>query len=264
MHEITPSQVTAAVTALFDRHAPTVIRAFAVMDGGNLGRILVDDADPPRYAFVWEADDGGLYRGGVLAREQLAEAMRLLRDERLVALPFRLGDPCIASFPPDPSAAADALEHDRPLGATDLSPLYACGLPTGYEIHRMDEALWQRSPKRAEVPGRYRSMDDFLERGIAACITRGNETACEAYADIAIDGVRELGIFTEAPHRGRGLATIACAQLIAWCEQDGCSTYWDCVAGNTPSRLLARKLGFRNERPYKLLAWFGPSFRPSK
>ncbi len=272
MHEITPAQVTPSLRALFRREAPTVIRAFCVMAGGNAGRIFVDDVDPPRYAFVWEADDGTLYRAGAYTRELLAEVMTALRDERLVALGFHNGDPwrLVALglhdrdlFPPNPSAGADALEYDRPIGASDLSH-WLDGLPAGYEMHRMDEALWQRSPKRAEDTGRYRSMQNFLQRGLAACITCGDETACEAYADMAIDGVREIGIFTEAPYRGRGLATLACAQLITWCEHDGCSTYWDCAASNSASIALAHKLGFRNERPYKLLAWFGPSFHPKE
>ncbi len=270
MHEISPSQVTHSLQALFYRNAPTVIRAFCVMAGGNAGRIFVDDAEPPRYAFVWEADDGTLYRGGQYTRELLAEAMSMLRNERLVALGFRNGDPWhyIAYgsrdrelFPPDPSAGADSLEYDRPIGSSDLSPLLA-RLPAGYEVRRMDAALWQQSPKRDEDATRYTGMENFLQRGMACCITYGGATACEAYADMAVDGVREIGIYTDAPHRERGLATFACAQLITWCEQDGCSTYWDCAASNTPSIALARKLGFVNERPYKLLAWFGRTFRP--
>jgi RimJ/RimL family protein N-acetyltransferase len=71
-------------------------------------------------------------------------------------------------------------------------------------------------------------------------------------------GIRELGITTQKPYRGRGIATIACAHLIQLCEAAGASTYWECVRLNAGSRALARKLGFVNERAYKLLAWFKP------
>jgi len=260
VHEITSSEVTPELKALFHGGDPTVIRAFAVMAGGNAGRILVDDARPPRFGFVWEADDGGLYRGGTFSREILSEAMGVLRNERLVALGFREADPCVELFPPQPSAGADSLEYDRPIGASDLAPWLGTA-PAGYAVRRMDEALWERSPKREEDQGRYRSMRNFLEHGLAACITHGHETAAEAYADIQVNGVREIGIATEPAHRNRGLATIACAHLIRWCEQEGCATYWDCAATNAGSIALARKLGFQNERPYKLLAWFGPSFK---
>jgi RimJ/RimL family protein N-acetyltransferase len=263
MYEIEAAQVTPEVKALFRRDAPTVIRAFAVMAGGNMGRIFVDDAEPARHAFVWEADDGTLYRGGMYDREALAEVMACLHEERLVALGFRSGDPDVACFPDAPDAGADSIEYDRPMGCSDLSQWLGTP-PAGYEVHRMDEALWERSPKRDEDGGRYGSMRDFLDRGIACCITCGGETACEAYADMDIDGTREIGIATQPVHRGRGLATIACAHLIHWCEQAGSAAYWDCAALNAGSRALARKLGFQNERAYRLLAWFGPAFKAKK
>jgi len=53
-------------------------------------------------------------------------------------------------------------------------------------------------------------------------------------------------------------ATAACAHLIQLCEAAGSSTYWECVRLNAGSRALARKLGFVNQRAYKLLAWFKP------
>ncbi len=260
MQEIKPSEVAPEVMALFHRDAPTIIRAFAVMAGGNMGRIFVDEARPPRCAFVWEADDGTLYRGGTYDREALAEVMARLHEERLVALGFRDGDPDVALFPETPDAGADSLEYDRPIGCSDLS-MWLGALPAGYEVHRMDEALWERSPKREEDCGRYGNVCNFLDRGIACCIMHGDETVCEAYADMDIDGRREIGIATEKAHRGRGLATIACAHLIHWCEQAGSAAYWDCAALNAGSKALARKLGFQNERAYRLLAWFGPEFK---
>lgn len=260
MQEIKPSEVTPAVRGLFRSDEPTVIRAFAVMAGGNRGRIFVDGAKPPRWAFVWEADDCTLYRGGTYGRETLAEVMARLHDERLVALGFRDGDTDVALFPDAPDAGADLLEFDRAIGCSDLAP-WLGALPAGYEVHHMNEALWERSPKREENCGRYGDMRNFLDRGIACCITQGEETVCEAYADMDIDGRREIGIATHEAHRGRGLASIACAHLICWCEQGGSAAYWDCVALNAGSRALARKLGFQNQRAYRLLAWFGPEFK---
>jgi RimJ/RimL family protein N-acetyltransferase len=71
-----------------------------------------------------------------------------------------------------------------------------------------------------------------------------------------IQGIRELGVTTQKAYRGQGFATITCAHLIRLCEAAGSHTYWDCVRLNAGSRAVARKLGFHNERAYKLLAWF--------
>ncbi len=185
---------------MFDISMPTGIRALAVLAGGNNGKILVDDPTHPLWCLVWEADDGTLYRGGKYDRDALSEAVSLLRQEGIVALGFRDGDPTLDLFPPDPDAGAECLEFDRPMGSSDLSPFLG-ELPSGYQIHRMDRTLWERSPRLDEDINRYGSADNFLNRGLAVCITHGDETVCEAYADMDIMGMREIGIRTETPHR---------------------------------------------------------------
>ena len=99
---------------------------------------------------------------------------------------------------------------------------------------------------------------DTSVEGIAVCILHGNEMASEACADMEIMGIREIGIRTQEAYRKRGFAIIACAHLIKLCEESGSGTYWDCAKFNAGSVALANKLGFQNERAYKLLAWFKP------
>ena len=119
---INASQVTLALRSLFDPNMPTGIRCFAVLDGGNSGKILTDDPDCPHWGAVWEAGDGTLYRGGIQDRQLLARVVTMLRQDGLVALGFRDGDPEVSLFPPDPDAGAACLELDRPIGGSDLSP----------------------------------------------------------------------------------------------------------------------------------------------
>lgn len=234
---------------------PSAMRCFEVLEGGNPGKILTDDPDCPRWGYVWEAYNGTLYRGGAQDANDLCNVVTMLRQEGSVALGFRDGDPSVNLFPPNPDAGAACLEFDRSIGNSDLSP-YLNRLPVGYEIHRMDRKLLERSPKRDEKIIRYGSLDNFLNKGLAVCIMRGDETVCEAYADMDVMRVRELGVRTQKAYRGQGFATITCAHLIKICEDFGCQTYWDCVKYNLASVAVARKLGFRNERGYKLLAWF--------
>jgi RimJ/RimL family protein N-acetyltransferase len=99
-------------------------------------------------------------------------------------------------------------------------------------------------------------VEACLEHGIAVCLLHGKDTVCEAYADMDVLGVRELGVTTQKPYRGRGFATVTCAHLLTMCEEQNSQAYWDCARLNTASARLARKLGFRYEREYRLLAWF--------
>lgn len=257
MIQITPDLVSDELRSMFHLELPTGIRALAVLAGGNAGKILTDDPIRPRWGFVWEADDGTLYRGGEYSDAILNGAVEMLRQDGIVAMGFRDGDPDVDRFPPGPDAGAECLEFDRPIGGSDLSP-YLHSLPDGYSVQRMSRALLERSPRLEEKINRYGSIEKFLEKGIAVCILHEDEIVCEALADMEILGTREIGIRTQDPYRRQGLATTACAHLIRLCEETGSHMYWDCVRFNAGSVALAHRLGFQNEKAYKLLAWFKP------
>jgi len=256
MLEILPGQVTPAITSLFDPGMPTAIRCYAVLGGGNAGRIFTDDLEHPRLGYVWERDDGTLYQGGQKDWVTLHQLVMMLRQEGTVALDFRDGNSDVELFPPDPEAGAECIELDRAAGGSDLSEYLQ--VPPGFEVHRMGRELIEKSPRLDESLFRYGSLETYLEKGMDVCILHGEEFVCEAGADMEVGGVREVGVVTERPYRGRGFGTIVTAHLLKWCDELGCSTYWDCVKLNIGSLKMARKLGFGNERGYKILAWFPP------
>ncbi len=237
---------------------PTAIRCRAVLGGGNAGRIFVDDLLHPTRAFVWERDDGTLYPAGLEDRQVLQEMLHLLRQDGTVALDFREDDPVIDLFPPDPQVGAECIELERPVLGSDLDPYLE--LPTGYTVHRMGRDLIERSPRLDETLFRYTDLDSYLQTGLDVCILCGDEFVCEAGADMEVDGVREVGVVVEPAYRHAwGFGTRVTAHLLRWCDELGVSTYWDCVRLNIGSLKIARKLGFCNERSYKILTWFPPN-----
>lgn len=256
MIEILPSQVTPTLISLFDTSVPTAVRCLAVLGGGNAGRIFTDNLEQPRLGYVWERDDGTLYQGGDKDWRVLHQLVMTLRQEGIVALDFRDGSLDVELFPPDPEAGAECIELDRPAGGSDLSEYLL--LPSGFEVHRMGRELIEKSPRLDESLFRYGNLETYLEKGMDVCILHGEEFVCEAGADMDVGGVREVGVVTERPYRKLGFGTIVTAHLLMWCDELGCSTYWDCVKLNIGSLKMARKLGFRNERGYKILGWFPP------
>jgi RimJ/RimL family protein N-acetyltransferase len=254
MIEIQSEQVTPAFKALFDRKMPTGVRCQAVLGGGNAGRIFVDDLNHPQMGYVWERDDGTLYQGGIKDREILGQMVYLLRQQGNVALDFRDGDRIPDLFPPDPEAGVECIELERPAMGSDLSPYLT--LPKDFQAYRMDKELIKRSPRLDETLFRYGDLENYLKTGLDMCILRGDEFVADAGADMDIGGVREVGVVTEPAYRGQGFGTLVTAHLLQWCDELGCSTYWDCVKLNIGSLKIARKLGFVNERNYKILAWF--------
>jgi RimJ/RimL family protein N-acetyltransferase len=182
-------------------------------------------------------------------------AIAILRQDGNVLFGFRDGDLLRDLFPPNPDLAARALEFDRSLDTAALDP-YLDRLLAGHELQRMDRALLEASPHHAATISRYGSVQSLLETGVAVSLMRGHEILSEAYADISVNGVREIGVTTQEAHRGQGFATITCAHLIRICAQVGDRAYWDCAKRNPASAAVARKLGFENEREYQLIAWF--------
>ncbi len=257
LHEITPQQVTPTHKALFERQHPTPIRSQAVLGGGNAGRIFVDDLEIPHIAYAWERDDGNLYQGGRKDWKLLQEMVYFLRQDSVAALGFREGDPGVQFFPPDPDAGAECVELERPAGGSDLAPFLK--LPEGFSVHRMGRELFEKSPRLDETLFRYGDFENYLRTGLDVCILKGEEFVAEAGADMEVDGVREVGVVTEHAYRGgHGFGTLVTAHLLQWCDELGVSTYWDCVRLNIGSLKIARKLGFMNERPYRMLGWFPP------
>jgi GNAT superfamily N-acetyltransferase len=252
--EIHPAQVTPAIRALFTHQMPTSIRCFAVLAGGNAGMIFVDDLTQPQVGYVWERDDGTLYPGGAVHAAGLSVMVDSLRQQSIVAMSFRDGDPMLDLFPPDPVAGAECLELERPVRGSDLCSFLH--IPEGFTVHRNSRELIEKSPRLDETIFRYGDLEHYLNTGLDVCIMHGDEYVSDAGADIEVDGVREAGVVTELAYRKLGFGTLAVAHLLAWCDELGVATYWDCVRLNIGSLKMARKLGFINERSYKRLAWF--------
>lgn len=255
MYQVDPNQLTSAFRLLFDPAGPASIRCFSVLAGANAGKVMADDLRHPTWGIVWEADDGTMYLGGALNSQVVNGAITVLREEGNVLFGYWDSDPLGSIHLPNPDAAARVLEFDRPLDVGDLEP-YLDRLPAGQEMHRMDRALLEASPHHDATVCRYGSIERFLEKGVAVCLMRGHEILCEAYADASVNGVREIGVTTQERYRGQGLATITCAHLIRICAELGDRTYWNCAKSNAASAAVARKLGFRNEKEYQLIAWF--------
>lgn len=260
---IGPERVTSALSALFSRSMPTATRCQAVLAGGCAGLILTDDPHRPSVGYVQEAADGTLYCGGRQDATMLARVVEVLRQDGIVWLAFREGDLVAALAPANPNVGAECLEFDRPAGVRDLAPLLdPRHMPAGFRVARMYQALAERSPERDETITRYGSIANFLAHGFGFAVLDGDRIACEVFADAAVDGVRELGVRTQREYRRRGLAMITCAHAIAACAAEGSATTWDCAKLNLASVNLARRLGFGNERGYRLLGWFPPPRQP--
>jgi len=95
------------------------------------------------------------------------------------------------------------------------------------------------------IPSRFwDNADDFSNRAVAFSIMDGDRVAATAFSAFVIGDQLEIGIETSETYRGKGYAVAVCIALIDYCLEHNYIPVWGCKLENTPSFLLARKLGF--------------------
>ncbi len=227
-----------------------------MLDGNITGDILTDDRDNPSWGLVRESADGSVYLGGDLEATTLNQLVARLRRTGDVLIGAWPGDAWPEGLPPNPDYVGRVLEFvDRPGDDAALEAL-SRKIPKRCVLRSMDRELIEQSAQRDHTIQGFGSVDRFVENGLGSVLMRGKEVLCEASAGPVVMRLREIGVFTHAPHRGRGYATATCAHLVRKIESAGLQTYWNCAKQNSASATVARKLGYRLEREYKLLAWF--------
>lgn len=251
---LTPADVTPEILALFDREQPTMPRALAVLAGITRGEIMADDLAEPTWAAVREATYSTLYLGGRLTAPLVADLVKRLRQQGDVGIGCWPESPLVAMVPPNPQYDGRTLYFPTRSPEVALAPLLS-GLPPGYRLVPRDEQLFASSFDAADTLASFGSLEQVMRHTRGVMILHGDRVACEAATGAPVEGRIEVGVTSDEQHRGIGLATAACAALIATCEAEGLATWWDCAAHNAASIHLARRLGFGEGREYRYLLW---------
>jgi len=123
-------------------------------------------------------------------------------------------------------------------------------------MRQIDGDLAHRVQGFAEYYGSmYGSVERAVEEIIGYCLMNGDVIVSEAEAGPLTRGVAEIGVGTEEAYRRQGFTTSAAAYVIRECEAQRYRVFWNAAQLNAGSVALARRLGFRRERPSVVLAW---------
>ncbi len=248
---LTPLQVTPRLQALFSRTDPASVRCFAVLGGRAAGKVFTDDPVNPTWAVLQEATFGSLYIAGDVQPVLLDQLVADLRQDGDVLVGLRPDDPRWKLLPPTPDYSGYVREFTDRI-AQFLPP----EIPEGCRLQQLDHSLSKQILGRNLLIHMYGSIQQALEWGYGLCLLRNDELLCEAFAGPSANGVIEIGVETNPHHQRKGYASLTCSHLIQQMELRGLTTYWNCASQNLPSVALARKLGYKSEKEYPLMAWF--------
>lgn len=244
------NQATPALRDLFSPADPASLRCFAVLDGHAAGRIITDQPDQPTWGVVQEGAFGSLYLGGDIQPSMLHQLITSLRQDGEVLIGLWLDDPRWSRLPSAPDYSGYTLEFthrdtDQPLPA----------VPVGCELRRLDQSLLKQIVGRNLLIHIYGSVQEALKWGYGLCLIQDGDILCETFAGPAANSLIEIGVETHPHNMRKGYGTLTCAYLIHEMERQGYLTYWNCAKQNQASIALARKLGYRTEKEYRLVAW---------
>lgn len=248
--QLAPDQVTAELKVLFNPSDPAALRCQAVLEGHAAGRIFTDHPETPTWGVLQEGAFGSLYLGGAVQAEMLYQLVVDLRKKGELLVGLREGDPRWQLLPSPADYTGYTLEFTDRDVETDLP-----AVPPGCELRRLNSSLGKQILDRNLLIRIFGSIQAALEWGYGLCLLRNGELLCETFAGPAANGVIEIGVETQPHHMHKGYAFLTCVHLIHTVEQQGYRTYWNCAKGNLGSAALARKLGYRTEQEYRLLAW---------
>ncbi len=242
--------MTPELKTLFLPSDPAALRCQAVLDGHTAGKIFTDHPETPSWGVLQEAAFGSIYLGGEVQADLLNELIASLCKNGEVLVGLSEADPRWQLLPRGADYTGYTLEYtDRESGQA-LPPA-----PNGCELRRLDSSLGKQILDRNLLIRMFGSISQALEWGYGLCLLRDDALLCEAFAGPAANGVIEVGVETQPHYMRKGYGYLTCAHLIHRMEQLGYQTYWNCAKGNVASATLARKLGYRTEKEYRLLAW---------
>jgi len=254
MIEISLEQISPTQKAFFDPRGPAGLRCIAVLDGIRPGNIFADSPDNPTWMVVWESTFGALYPAGEINLFALHELIQRFRQERMIFLGLWLEDPLWKSIQPEIDQESRVFDFYDRIQNGHLQKMIE-QRPAGTNLCLVNKNLIERSVNRDLHFSGYADSKAALKDLVGFFLMKDDEILCEALAGAEIMGTREIGVDTSKAHQRRGYATITCAKLIQYCEEQGLQTYWNCNKFNEASVALARKLGYQTEKEYRLLIW---------
>jgi RimJ/RimL family protein N-acetyltransferase len=241
MVQLSPGQF-ARVASLFDDDLPNRSMLESVLADRNPGWAFADTEDGPTAAVVVSCYSF-TYLGG-------------RPDGELLDFALARSAPAYAHLVIVPPDSAGILERGLTVDRMEFSQLEptwkaASVLPEGMALRPMTLGLLEQCLWKGEVLADCGTLQRFLDIGFGVCGVMNGRVVSEAYASVPGDRAYEIGAIVHPEFRRHGLAYATCAALIDECRRRGYETIWSCHRENEASARLARKLGYRRERPYR-------------
>ena len=227
--------------------------ATAILEG-QTGRVLADSKTDPRFAVLEMPQFKVSILGGDPAHPSVTRYIEALPKYAKLILSSEGFIPVLQNVHPGKWVQLERYAFSTENLNADSLQQFKTQLPTGFQVKKIDIALANQlvSDKKNEFANHhgmnFPSLEEFVSRGFGYCVLHGDEIACVASTFVICEGGMEIQIDTKKKYRGKGLATVAAAYLIAHSLENSMDPGWD--AATQTSAKFAEKLGFTPQGTY--------------
>ncbi len=244
----------------------------SILEGRTRGRVYADDTIEPRTAFIWD-ESYKFFLSGDAEDPIFNEALnRLILGEIYPEARRRKIWGWVLHYHPESweRVLDTILSGTRPM--KDNRYYYTFSgvrvdwralIGEGDDVVKVDHELLGRGDLvnvdsvRKEASGAWGSIENYHDHAFGYCLIHGDTVACWCLSEFNSGDRCEIGVETDEGHRGRYYATVTASAFLEHCVERGIRLGWHCWESNTPSRLLAEKIGFTDPLVYPIyFDWF--------
>lgn len=247
---------------LFDRSEHNIPVIFSVIEGNIPGKLYVDDIDNPQSAFLYPKDSFFYVAGASDNSKFNGELYEMIFEDILKS--SNEGELVLFSVSEGWRITLDELLKDKAAikiarkTFTFNQSMYLGNrinpgekLTHGYQLVPLNHEI----AKKIEVTKSWRTVEDFLDKGIGYAILKGNDLVSACYSIYLGKGEAEVDIFTDEKYRGMGLAKITATAFIDGCISKKIKPSWSCWPFREASYNLAKSIGFQEKQDVQAHYW---------
>ncbi|TYS16562.1 GNAT family N-acetyltransferase [Rossellomorea vietnamensis] len=253
------------------------LEVMSVINGGNPGRVFVDDLHAPSSGVIWLGSNNGFIFFGDEKNQEFNQGLNDLFSEVVKPEYLKQDFTCFEAIGNHPgwdqtfeevfgrnltSYKQRVYELHRDQYKKEAEP----GIEPEYKVMKITKEILVSEDTssyknidflQGKILDFWISPEKFLDDGVGYSVVHGNEIVSVCFSGVAAGSVHGIDIETLKAHQGKKLAQKAAHFYVRECLENSITPYWDCMEINSPSVSVAENLGFTNTFNYK---WYSTSF----
>jgi len=237
----------------------------SIIDNNTRGQIYVDNIQKPETALIWN-EITELFISGRIS-DEVVEKLSILINEKLIPAAKEGYIPGFNIYYPSNTWRNkiniifdnyEIKDIDRQFYEFDkLKYKWKEEISNNLYLKKMNcSAIEQNYNNLKNMKGWinsfWKNCRDFEEKGIGYFLLKNNQIVSWSFSVYVKDRDYELAVATIKEHQKKGYAKLVVARTVLDCIEKNLNPQWHCDSKNIPSLKVAKDIGFKKVKDYKI------------